>query len=533
VFEILEFVRIRFAGRPLLLTLAFVIVIALVRRSWPRAATASAERTIWRALGAVSAAGLIAYVAMAIYYAQDTHYYDHAEPTMTAVGWLFAVGKPVYHAIDAPERYAHMYGPLAFIAHGAWMRLTGPGIVASKWLGAVAAIASIALVYLSIRTRVDRGRTIALTGCCALAYLMFGNRTFWTRPEPLQLLCMSAGLYAAVAARGLVAAMVVGVTAGVMLNLKITGPLYTLPIVALLYARNGAGAVVGAGATALAVALLPFAFPNVSLDSYLLWVRLSARNGLLLSTLRLNIEWAAFFLLPVLLSHRACLDEAPKVRGRNTTRASLLVGMCGVVLAASKPGAAVYHLVPFLPVIFYLTSAQLQAAERSTDRSVVAAAAGLVATLALLALVQQAAFVRVFAARTHDSEAADIREFLAAHPRSNVQMGYGRDDRLTFVRPLTVFHSGSYLIDAPAVQEHQLSGIDIAPSTVQTIRACVVDYWLIPQGQAPFTGPNVYPAMLLKPLFSEDFRRAFLDTYVVEIRTRYYDVWACRLRKPQ
>jgi hypothetical protein len=49
-------------------------------------------------------------------------------------------------------------------------------------------------------------------------------------------------------------------------------------------------------------AAAPFAmFSNVSLTEYVTWVRLSARTGLLLSTLRQNLEWTAFLLVPVLL----------------------------------------------------------------------------------------------------------------------------------------------------------------------------------------------------------------------------------------
>jgi len=107
-------------------------------------------------------------------------------------------------------------------------------------------------------------------------------------------------------------------------------------------------------------------------------------------------------------------------------------------------------------------------------------------------------------------------------------MGYGRDDRPTLVRPIVVFRSGTYLLDAPAVQEHQLSGIEIPPATIAALRACAVDYWLIPQGEEPFTGPNKYPAILLKPLFPESFRQAFFESYERDGRTQYYDVWQCR-----
>ena len=63
------------------------------------------------------------YAASVAWYASDDHYFDAAEPTMTIVGWLFSQGQPLYHDPASAERYAHIYGPLAFLAHGAIQRL--------------------------------------------------------------------------------------------------------------------------------------------------------------------------------------------------------------------------------------------------------------------------------------------------------------------------------------------------------------------------------------------------------------------------
>jgi hypothetical protein len=529
--DVLEFFRIRFSGRPLLLSLALLAVALVVMRRTPLRPSPSSVRTASRALGGVGIASLLAYVALAVYYARDPHFFDYAEPTMTAIAWLFQLGQPIHHEADSAARYAHMYGPMAFIPHGVALRLFGPSIEASKWLGAGAALVSLFLLYLALRSRVHIARALALTGYCALLYLIFRNLTFWTRPEPLQLFCMSAGLYAATRG-GIVASLVVGASAGVLLNLKITGPLYSLPVVALLYTRGGLRAVAIATVTGAVAAILPFVvFPNVSLESYLLWVRLSAKNGLLLATLRQNIEWAAFFLLPVLLSYFAHPREArPAASEDRWVVGALLAGICGTVLAASKPGATVYHLVPFLPVICYATASHLRSLPSGIvgDRAVLPGAMAFAATSVVLALVQVVSFLHTFAPRTAGNEVADLRAFVASHPGAVVEMGYGRDDRPTLLRPELVFRSGSYLLDAPAVQEHQLSGIEIPPSTIEAIRACRVEFWLIPQGQEPFSGPNRYPAMHLKPLFSESFRRAFFESYVLQGRTRYYDVWQCR-----
>jgi hypothetical protein len=536
MFDTLELFRIFFAGRPLLLSFALAgVVLLILHRS--RALQPGTERWVFRILCATGTLALAVYAIVVVAYARDPHFYDYAEPTMTAVSWLFTVGRPIYPEIDAAERYAHIYGPMAFIPHGVALRVFGPSILVSKWFGAGLALTSMTLLYLALRARITTAWALALTGGCACLYLIFRNLTFWTRPDSLQLLCVCAGLYAT--ARGpFGAALIVGSTTGVLLNLKITGPLYSLPILALLFARHGSRATIVAGISGVAVAVFPFiAFANVSLESYLNWVRFSAGNGLVLATLRTNIEWALFFLTPALLSfHTLARNARSSTREDRLLLAGLVAGVCGTVLAASKPGATYYHLVPFLPVIFYLTASYLVplvANRAHCDRMTLACAIGFAGTAVALAGAHQTAFQRALLDRSGAQELDDLRMFARAHPKAIVEMGYGSDDRLILARPELVFRSGVYLLDPPAIQEHQLSGLEIPPATIDAIRACRVDYWLIPLGQEPFSGPNRYPAMRLKPLFPASFRQAFFDSYEPKARTQYYEAWRCRSDGPR
>jgi hypothetical protein len=533
MFDSLEFFRLRFAGRPLLIMLALIPIFVVMAR---RAGTGWPKRGSLVAGTGVGVTALVMYVAIAVYYATDPHYYDSAEPTMTAIGWLFEVGLPVHHALDTSQRYAHMYGPLAFIAQGFAMGLFGPSVAVSKWLGVSAALASLALLYKALRTRVTKERAVMLTGLCALLFLMFRNRTFWTRPEPLQLLCVSGSLCAAAIGPGVAAALLVGAGAGLLLNLKITGPLYMLPVVALLYARAGFQRTLLAGLAGAVVAGLPFGvFPNVDVAQYLVWVRLSADNGLLLAMLRQNIEWALFFLVPVLLSYYAhSSTDRPHSAEWRWLVCTLLVGVSGVVIAGSKPGAGVYHLIPFLPLVTYAIAMNLGTSQltATSDRMVLPVGLAFLSAALIVALAEQSTFLHNLLGRRSVDEAADIRRFLDVHPRATTEMAACSDDQATLVRPILVFHNNAYFLDQPAVQEHQLSGLEVPPSTIQMLRACRVNFWLVPKGQEPFSGRNRYPSMRAKPLFSDAFRRAFYETYRLQNHTTYYDVWQCRAGVP-
>src|SRR5262249_15956501 len=105
--EALRIFRLRVAGHPLLLTFAVFVVLLILRRLVFR----HTSENVWAAIadrvrGGLAFLGLLAYIVIAFWYASDPHFADNAEPTVVAIGWLFHVGQPIYHAADSPERYS-------------------------------------------------------------------------------------------------------------------------------------------------------------------------------------------------------------------------------------------------------------------------------------------------------------------------------------------------------------------------------------------------------------------------------------------
>lgn len=530
--DLLETFRTRLAGRPLLLLVAVLALLLIGRRSSGHGASASVWM-LWapRVVGSAGLLGLLAYAAVAVWYACDPHFVDNAEPTIPALGWLFHVGQPIYPPPDSAERYAHIYGPMAYMFHGFALAAFWPGIEISKGVGVSAGIGSLALLYGAIRSHGSAMRAAALTGVCGLMLLLFRHYSFWTRPDPLQLLSVSAALLFAVSLRGYTSAVLVGIASGVLWNLKFTGPLYSLPLIALLHRRTGLRGAIVALTVGVAVAIMPFVyFPNVSLGNYLTWVQLSAGTGLLLSVLRQNLEWAVYLCVPLLLSYHAIPREL-RSRGAEwrDVLVALLIGICGVVVAAAKPGAGPYHLIPFLPILLYVVSVQMSGCSFSLtiDATVPRASIVFVLLTVFIALAQQSQLVTTLVARAALHEAADIRRFADTH-RGIVEMGYGQTEWLTFARPILVFRNNSYLLDQPAVREHQLAGVEVPRATIDALANCRVNYWLIPKGEPPFSGVNGYAAVLLRPLYSDEFRRVFTARHRHTTTTTYYDVWQCQ-----
>ena len=303
-----------------------------------------------------------------------------------------------------------------------------------------AALLGLGLMWQTVRRATDGWWGAGLVcGLCVLEFLAFRNLTFWSRPEPLQLAAVCAGLFAAVRMRGAPAITCLAISVGVLCNLKFTGPLYALPIVVLFYTRAGLRPTAVALVGAIVAAAIPFVvFSNISWTNYLLWVRLSARNGLRIAALKENLEWGVFVLIPVLvrLSGPVPLSSAMRL-----VVPALLSAICAVIVVAAKPGAGAFHLVPFLPTIAYVFAATGGAAAITRRTGWLTPFAG---TLVLIALMQQEYFFR----RTLDPMLAgsyrDVEEYVRQHPSERVSIGYTSAERMTFARTLTVFRTGEY-----------------------------------------------------------------------------------------
>ena len=540
--EAIDRFRILFGARPLFVTLAILALLLLFDRVLNRTTGTTWTPAARRTVGIAGTAALLVYIATLIWYALDQHFFDNAEPSVIAIGWLFHLGQPIYHLPESAERYSHIYGPLAFMIHGAALGALGPSILISKALSALAAALGILLTFLAVRRQVPAWPALAIAGVEALLLMAFRNFSYWPRPEPFQLLAVAASLLIAAAGHGIGAAMGVGVASGVLWNLKLTGPLYSVPIFVLFQRRAGWPACIIAAAVGALTAALPFIlFENVSLANYLYWFRLSAKTGLLLSTLKQNLEWVLYFCVPLLVAYVARPAAVPRSLGEDglaprsfseggwlRTAIALAASMATLAIAAAKPGAGPYHFMPFLPTIAYLVAWRTStfdargAVEPLVPRVVIA----FVTAAVVVALAQQATFIATMIERRTRDEAADIERFARAHP-GPIAMGYGATEAFSLARPLLVFRNGSYLVDQPAIREHQLEGVELPAATLDALARCRIKYWLIPKGEPPFVSRNVYAAVFFRPIFPDAFRDTFHAVYAQTGSTEYYDVWEC------
>jgi hypothetical protein len=470
-----------------------------------------------RAAGKVSTTFLVSalYVSALSFYVAIPAYYDHVEPSIAAVSWAVMRGQEAYPSAASSAMYGLPYGPMLFLLDGLTMKLLGPCIVSSKIAGALAAVGSLVLTAIAAR-RVSPSswpRVLLLT---ALVYLAFGATTFWVRAEPILLLCSSLAVLSLTLPPA-AAVVVAGVALGIGVNLKVSAVVYLFPVLILLWRRSSPLHLAMALAIAAVAAAIPFALThNISATGYFYWMRTAAEHGFRPRALPGALEWAAFVLIPLLsfAGRRAILDWGSHPM---LFRLLLIVSVFVSLPLAVKHGTGFYHFLPFIPLVAFAAAGSVE-----TTRII---SPGMLLACGVLAACQLPHWVAATTELPAREIARELREIEGVHGATTA-MGYSRNYRVSFFRPLLVFDGNPYALDGASLMDWHWSGAAFPAAAVDAIRECEVAVWAIPTGAPPFELPNAYPRA--GDVIPEEFRQAFRDRYQLVQSGRWFDVWQCR-----
>jgi hypothetical protein len=448
-------------------------------------------------------------------------YLDHIESTVVIGGWQYLHGSALYEIEDGAPRFSSFYGPLAYLAPVPPLLLFGASVPASK----VAAALGLAATPAVMARHLARGaRTPAAAPLLLLAagLLLFGKVSFWARSDSLLALAAAVAVALAERRRG---ALWVGLSIGVAVNLKAHAFLYFLPLLFELWRRDGWRAVPIVAVSSLAVFLLPFLLPGVSLPDYVAGlVQQMGHRSQVWSIALGPLLVAALLALPLILAWPAGPDRRP--RQDRAFAAATAATLAVLLYPASFTGAGAYHLLPFLPVL-------TEAFRRLQPETLRAR----LAPLAILLFALPQAVATVQAMGQHEGEAALAQEALALarqSPTPAFHMGYGDNQRSYMVSQLgkavLALNGFPALIDAQVLMELDYVGVDGSRRWVPYLRDCRIERWLVPKGERPFALAGYYDD---HPLFDEGFRRAFADNYRLVDSSKNFDIWQCRAPKPK
>jgi hypothetical protein len=480
--------------------------------------------------GLVAAAAL-AYAATLACHAASPALEDHVEPGVGAIASALASGAPPYHGLTGEASYELPYGPAVFAVHALTFAIFGRSVIVLKASGLAACGLAAWLSFVVFRRRASL-RCASGGLLLLLLYLAYYDaRAFWCRPEPFLLLGSAAGLWI-VRTREKGSALGLALVVAWMVDLKATGPLYLLPILAIAVARRGWRKAASATLVGVALALGVFVIPPLSLGAYLELLLRTARHGLSVPELTLNVSAAALLIGP------AIAVRAVRVRGppRPPQRAPWLVptgwlvaSAAIVCVVAAKPGAGRHHLIPLLPVALDAFMDGVDGIERDRVSACASLTLTLVERVAACALVLALSLASVRAVRARAGRArrasAELESVLLEHRSDDVGMGYGGaasyDDASA---RLLVAIATPVRLDAASQMDSTAAGFPASVMLGRAIARCRPRVWILPSGD-PFSMESFYGGA---PVFDETFRREFARRYELVETRAIFRVYRCR-----
>jgi hypothetical protein len=471
----------------------------------------------WRA-GAILITGLL--LAVAALYCVLPVLLEDTESTIASVAALILRGGQMYPAPDAAQRYILLYGPLAYLGRSLFLVVFGTNLIAFKFAGFAALVSALFFAYRTARSYGAPFVAWIATGAFALIAFRFLAASMWGRCDPFLLCAAAIGIWAASRGRFLVTAFAMAA----LVDLKITGVAYALPILILLAVNTRWSAVVYSVCGATAFAFLPFLLPQVSLHNYLFALSHASQHGLEPEFLFRNLQYSALLLLPILV----CLPGSRLNKKQSVCLAGVAAGLLLSSAAGAKIGAGSYHLLPhiaaLLQLFLWISNSRTESCPLLRQVASAWVLTWLVFSIKEWREVEQGIASVRFAAATE----SEIESVVAANPGRAVEVGVG--DRYEDPRArygfLTTFRGQPYTLAYAALRDLQLGGVPVPESTLQAIASCATPVWLIPKNQIPFAAPNTYFAKH-RPAF-DGIEGVFADHYTKRRALSEYDVWTCK-----
>lgn len=486
---------------------------------------------------AVVALGAVAYLAVTAWiYIQFGSYLDHAEPLVAIDSWRVASGGSLFLSTDSEEFTITAYGPLLYLVNAANFSLAGGSIEVSKLPGIMALLGGVGLFSAYVYRSYGR-EWLGFAIILYIALLLIpGKMSFWVRPEPFLVFLVAVALYGTSFKRpgehdSLTAGIVIAVSAGLAVNLKIHAPLYFVPLVFGYcldgwYRRWPIMAVIFS-----ATALAPFALPWISLPDYLTGLsNLAASRSLEPALLAKALKWGVFFYTPILLLIVGLATGAKRPPIRDLVYGiAFVVSVTIALYPSSVAGSGWYHLLPFTAISIDLSQRYAKLLDQNSWAAKVATTALVVAFLTVSITPQKRLHRYIGSNRPAPEMLAEINQFLDRHKDSRVEIGYGSDVaevyKQSYLKVVPIFAGGKSTISSVAAMEMSYSRQPVPTAKLVGLKNCGVQYWLIPLGEMPFTLQNYFNG-------ERAFWPAYIDTfnkhYVKSKSFKFWDVWTCR-----
>ncbi|PUE29523.1 hypothetical protein B9Z35_10025 [Limnohabitans sp. Jir61] len=460
-------------------------------------------------------AAFIFTASCSILYLFYPNFIDHLEPTITQITLIWMQGGDLYPPIDAPSKHGLLYGPALYWVQYPFLAISNDLILSSKLPSVLAFNAACCLLFYSYKNALSRAYLLLL--------LPFNLILFWNRAEPYFVLLVALAVFV-IEQQPKSQALLLGVLAGLASSFKAHGILYILPFLIFFCNYSFRHSVQFAIAFSL-ICLSFFLDRQTSLLQYFEYLKLATMHGISFAYFEKNLFFLLLTWVPIALTFKyTTTSKFDAYRWFGVVFIEILV-----VIAGSKPGAGVHHLIPIVVLNSFLYDIQLRQIH-STDVKFSSIKIGFVIlALYVLSFVWKNIYEsEIKSNAVIESQFQAKQEIQILNEKfPNLLMGVTDKEndnyRLTFLRP--------YLVKPTASQFEFAGFMDLNYSGVSDklfateLEHCKYKYIAMPNSGAPFSIVNFYTD---QPLFSEVTRNAFHDHYRPQYIGAFFSVYECR-----
>jgi hypothetical protein len=461
----------------------------------------------------IAVALLCGFAGIALTYVVFPNYLDHLESTIAALGGVLERSEPLYPTGDYYPFHAVNYGPALAQIQRVMREFELPVILGSKIPAVTAFITSLFILLHLNRSPTARGYLLSM--------LPFGAMLFWNRSEPFLLLIVAVALELGTQrVGGLVLAGLLGLLGGLASAFKIHAVLY---LVAAYLMVSGAEGFSLASAAMFFVASSASFFawymaPNISIVMFVSYLKLSVAHGFSWSFFFGNVAYLGVLLIPIAVLYTR-LDRVTFGKRIDLIVSAIVAIEFFVTILAAKPGAGVYHLMPFVPVNAFIIERVCQRSEGSESIGSLRVLYGsLLVPSIIAALMTISPMLKGW--RSYGEAATEVASF--DHKFRELVFGLSDFDSYPYVFLRVLLDRDQ--VDYPAFMDWQYSGVSDYPF-VDKMRKCELPNILMPKLGSPFEMNNFFSG---RPLLSDSTREMFLQKYTVADEGKYFVVYSCK-----
>ena len=492
---------------------------------------------------------LLLYILIVLLYAFSPLYLDHAESSLSIIGFLLKGNFELYPSLVSGNIYGVSYGPNLFLLQKWFYLIFGDSIEASKLVGVLGSISSLTILYLAIRNRNNAKTSLYLIAFVPIAFLQCSSWSFWNRSEPLIMFFMGLALFGIRQKNSYFSLFLLSISFGFAANLKVTSAFYMLPIFILSLKNKSIRFNVATIFITILIVILPFLHKNISFFNYLDLFKLASNEKMHFKYFYVCLRFSFFYyFVPTLLillylsKHKEnlkhiCLEHCFPLT-------ALFVCLVVVMIMGAVEGGGKLYMLPFMPLFVYFWS-KLINVEFDFKNVKISNAKLLIIMSLLLGLTfsitppyaLKTGYMLLRFSKNLKKDAVprqiinDLRNIDNQYPDLTIHMGLGeyKDYKYTYYRPALVYMGNPYYIDFPIYMAYQNANMVNRKQLTQFFETCKIDIWLIPKGNIPFAMGNF--AVKHIPLFDQELRNSFLNNYVQINTSKFFDIYKCKIHK--